>query len=64
LIGLRQSLARSVLLLRVMLANVVSCTLVGIAAAQINVERAIDRDLPPSTPVDLGAIIDLVIQIR
>ena len=47
-----------------MLANVVSCTLVGIDAARIDVERAIDRDSPQSTAVDLGTTIDLVIQIR
>ena len=47
-----------------MLANVVSCTLVGIAAARIDVERAIDRDLPPSPATDLGATIYLVTQIR
>jgi hypothetical protein len=47
-----------------MLANVVSCTLVSIDAARIDVARAIDRDVPHSTAVDLGATIDLVIQIR
>jgi hypothetical protein len=57
-------LARRVLRLRVMLANVVSCTLVGIDAARIDVARTIDRDVPHSTAVDLGATIDLVIQIR
>jgi len=46
-----------------MLANVVPCTLVGIDAARIDVERTIDRDVPLSTTVDLGATIDLVIQI-
>jgi len=47
-----------------MLANVVSCTLVGIDAARIDVERAIDRGVPQSTAVDLGATIDLAIQIE
>ncbi|HEY0478264.1 MAG TPA: hypothetical protein VGD37_12155 [Kofleriaceae bacterium] len=47
-----------------MLANVVSCTLVGIDAARIDVERAIERDLPQSPAVDLDAPLDLVIQIR
>ena len=49
---------------RVMLANIVSCTPVGIGAARIDAERAIDRDSPQSTAVDPGATIDLVIQIR
>jgi hypothetical protein len=53
-----------VLRLCVMLANVVSCILVGIDAARIDVERAIDRDAPPSSAVDRGATLDLVTQIR
>jgi hypothetical protein len=43
-----------------MLAEVVPCILVGIDAAPIDVER----DVPPSTAVDLGATVDLVIRIR
>jgi hypothetical protein len=35
-----------------------------IDAELIDVERAIDRDSPQSTAVDLGTTIDLVTQIR
>ncbi len=49
---------------RVMLASVVSCPVVGIDAAQFAVERANDRDLQKPTAVDVGATIDLIIQIR